>query len=547
MGSITSGCHAAGRSVIFNICSAPLAELEKHCPCGSGTKVLDRRDLRPKKLLSTLLGIRKHKADKLYLYCLDSEHQYNLFILKLMAVLMGTRDIFIVDAAGTSRRLTKAEFLMRDVPLLMATLIYLIGPFVAFSFLLGSLVVLFHRPRIRKIEARMTMSFCYLKTDFWFGLKAGGSVTHTREFIRASKQSGYVVTVIAPDSLESYRLPVAVRVIRPSRRLFDFPRLASQIEYNLRFSLGALGVIRQEKPQFLYQRSSQNNFSGVLLARLTGVPLVLEYNSSARWARLSGKRSSWSFVENLCDRINLNGADVIAVVSEELKARLARAGISPVRIVVNPNGVNPEAFSDTVDASFVKALLPPDRIFVGFIGIFGQWHGVLTLAESVKYVLEQEPRAHFLIIGDGVLKEEMVAILRRDSAIAAVTFTGVVAHEDAPRYLNACDILVSPHEDMADGSPFFGSPTKIFEYMAMGKGIIASRVGQLGQILEDERNALLVEQRNPRDLARAIVELIRSSDKRMELGREARRIVIEMYTWQHNFQRIVNHLQHIGY
>jgi glycosyltransferase involved in cell wall biosynthesis len=259
---------------------------------------------------------------------------------------------------------------------------------------------------------------------------------------------------------------------------------------------------------------------------------------------LSSRRSRWSLIENLCDHINLSGADIIAVVSEELKSRLIKVGVASARIIVNPNGVNPKVFSDKVSVSAVKKALPKDRIFVGFIGIFGQWHGVLTLAACVKYVCEQEPRTHFLIIGAGDLKDQMIAILKRDGMLGSVTFAGVVAHEDAPKYLNACDVLVSPHEDMADGSAFFGSPTKIFEYMAMGKGIVASRVGQLGYILEDGRNALLVEQKDPRDLARAIVELISDADKRMELGREARRTAVKTYTWQHNFQRIVDHLGH---
>jgi glycosyltransferase involved in cell wall biosynthesis len=71
--------------------------------------------------------------------------------------------------------------------------------------------------------------------------------------------------------------------------------------------------------------------------------------------------------------------------------------------------------------------------------------------------------------------------------------------------LDACDILVSPHIPLADGSDFFGSPTKIFEYMAMGKGIVASRLGQIGEVRGMMRRAL-VEPGNVPELARAIVE-----------------------------------------
>ena len=63
----------------------------------------------------------------------------------------------------------------------------------------------------------------------------------------------------------------------------------------------------------------------------------------------------------------------------------------------------------------------------------------------------------------------------RRSRIAVLT--GLVPQEDGPEHLAACDILASPHVPNADGTPFFGSPTKLFEYMAMGKGIVASNLG----------------------------------------------------------------------
>jgi glycosyltransferase involved in cell wall biosynthesis len=122
----------------------------------------------------------------------------------------------------------------------------------------------------------------------------------------------------------------------------------------------------------------------------------------------------------------------------------------------------------------------------------------------------------------------------------SATFVGLVSHDLAPAYLNACDILVSPHEDMADGSVFFGSPTKIFEYMATGKGIVASKVGQLGRLLEDEQDALLVEQKDERQLAGAICRLAMDPALRGRLGAAARRKATGAYTWAQNFRRAIS-------
>jgi len=93
---------------------------------------------------------------------------------------------------------------------------------------------------------------------------------------------------------------------------------------------------------------------------------------------------------------------------------------------------------------------------------------------------------------------------------------------------------------LADGSEFFGSPTKLFEYMAMGKGIIASRLGQIGEVLVDSETALLVDPGDADQLADAIQRLGGSRELRQSLGAAARRIAVERHTWKHNAARVLN-------
>ena len=76
------------------------------------------------------------------------------------------------------------------------------------------------------------------------------------------------------------------------------------------------------------------------------------------------------------------------------------------------------------------------------------------------------------------------------------TFTGLIPQVEAPNYLSCCDVFIAPHIQNTDGSPFFGSPTKLFEYMAMGRPIIASRLGQLDELLVHDKTAWLVEPGN---------------------------------------------------
>jgi glycosyltransferase involved in cell wall biosynthesis len=101
-------------------------------------------------------------------------------------------------------------------------------------------------------------------------------------------------------------------------------------------------------------------------------------------------------------------------------------------------------------------------------------------------------------------------------------------------------VLVSPHVPLDAGAEFFGSPTKLFEYMAMGRGIVASRLGQIGEVLAHEETALLVAPGNVEQLRDAIVRFSSSRELRENLGAAARRAAIERHTWKHNAQRVLD-------
>jgi glycosyltransferase involved in cell wall biosynthesis len=241
------------------------------------------------------------------------------------------------------------------------------------------------------------------------------------------------------------------------------------------------------------------------------------------------------------ERANLRAAARIFVVSEVEQRNLLRAGVAAEKIVVNPNGVDAERFRPQIGGERVRAELgiERDETLVGFVGSFGPWHGVLALAEAIK-LMPPRARVRFLLVGSGSLREEVENSLRAAGARERAIFTGAVSHERVPALLDACDVLASPHVPLADGSEFFGSPTKLFEYMAMGKAIVASRLGQIGEVLADEETALLVEPGDAHELSEAILRLMEADDLRLSLGAAARREAIARHTWEHNARRVLD-------
>jgi glycosyltransferase involved in cell wall biosynthesis len=318
-------------------------------------------------------------------------------------------------------------------------------------------------------------------------------------------------------------------------------RAAFDIYNNLLFTNDATLLIERAQPDFIYQRYSRFSWAGVEASLRTGRPLFLEYNGSEVWVgRYWDRVGSLSLLERY-ERLNLKAAARIFVVSEVERENLLRARVEDERIVVNPNGVDVERFQPNIGGERVRRELGVEagETLVGFVGTFGPWHGVLVLAEAIK-LLPEEARVRFLLVGSGVLRNDVERILREANAWHRVIMTGAVEHERVPALLDACDVLASPHVPLEDGSEFFGSPTKLFEYMAMGKGIVASRLGQIKDMLKDEETALLVEPGNASDLSEAIMRLTDSRTLREQLGSAARREAIAHHTWTHNAQRVLD-------
>src|SRR5205823_5396464 len=152
-----------------------------------------------------------------------------------------------------------------------------------------------------------------------------------------------------------------------------------------------------------------------------------------------------------------------------------------------PNGADPHSYAPapSEEKREIRAslgLTDADRV-IGFTGTFGGWHGIDTLSAAIPRICAATPDARFLIIGDGTHKPQLDAEVERHGLNERIRRVGRVPQAEGARLLKACDLYVSPHNTHMVDSKFFGSPTKIFEYMAMAGGIVASELEQIGEVL----------------------------------------------------------------
>lgn len=393
--------------------------------------------------------------------------------------------------------------------------------------------------------------FLYSRTQFWFNLKAGGSVGHTVGVIRGLQRFGdvYVVANETPYGVED--LPNMI--LSPK---FTSPRFIAETLYNFEYEPFLRNYVNKIKPDYIYHRYSGLSYATAKVSKQLNIPLALEYNSSELWTmkhwdkqtviRKASNILRRKLIQTI-EKYNLQHASLVIVVSKVLKDTLIRSGVSSSKILVNPNGVDPDVFCPLSilenNQTKNKYQISENQVVIGYSGTFGEWHGIPEMAEAI-YELNQDAyyraKLHFVLFGDGKLRP---LIEQKIGHFENVTFTGIIPYKDIARMISMCDILLSPHGKTPDGESFFGSPTKLFEYMSMSKGIIASNLDQLGEVIEHKRTGWLVEPGNVQQLISGIKTLSDNVDLRVSLGIAARDEVKASYTWESHVNRTIYALQ----
>jgi glycosyltransferase involved in cell wall biosynthesis len=391
----------------------------------------------------------------------------------------------------------------------------------------------------------------YLRSDLAYGYIAGGSIGHIAGVLNNLNQCGLPDPVfVSSDTIATVLPDVKTFFIREPVHFRNVRDIAGLL-HNAAFFAAARQALGNRQISMVYHRSALNSYAGVLLADAYNVPYVLEYNGSEVWvARHWGERKLKAVsISEKIERLTFARAQLIVCVSKPLKDELMERGVPESKILVNPNGVNPDVYRPDLDGAPVREQcgIPLDAPVIGFIGTFGAWHGAEVLAEAFTRLAPDcgGSPLYLLLIGDGLRLPEVKNILLKAGVLDRCVLTGMIPQAQGPAYLAACDILVSPQLRNPDGTPFFGSPTKMFEYMAMGKGIAASNLDQMGEVLTDGQTALLCEPGNRDELQTALEHLLASPDLRTRLGRTAREEVLARHTWWQHTQRIIERLKEL--
>lgn len=374
---------------------------------------------------------------------------------------------------------------------------------------------------------------------------AGGSI-HIRSMVRAFAELGHQVAVLATSrGSGKQELPAMVHIApvgRANRILARTMRKANavigrlgrehpdavRILHNAAFARAAASVAREFRPEAIYERYSMWGVTGAWLSRRRKIPLILEVNAPLVYEQRQYRGLTLPSVARRVEDAIWRAADRIEAVSSPLIPHLERAGVRPERVVMAPNAVERMFFEG--DGTDIRSELGLRNQFViGFSGTFKTWHGVESLMRAFARFRLESP-GHLLLVGDGPLRTSLEEQAANLGIRGDVTFAGATEHSRMPGYLRAMDVAVAPYPPLDE---FYFSPLKIFEYLAAGTAVVASRAGQIADVIQDGKNGLLYEAGDEDGLLDCLRRAATSAELRIQLGRNGVESVRDC-TWVRN-------------
>ncbi|MEO6925815.1 MAG: glycosyltransferase family 4 protein [Rhodanobacter sp.] len=363
---------------------------------------------------------------------------------------------------------------------------------------------------------------------------------HIRGIVEALRELGHDVSVMSfpgadPEHETAVQNPsgsggLAGLVTRLPGVVFELFELA----YNLVTWLRMSTAIRQRQPQLIYERYSLFLFATVWLARRNEIPIILEINDSALvkrvrplWLRSLARR-----IEGWCMR-RCTGLVFISTYFQQ-QAQAAHGEIA--RSVVSPNAADLGRFDPArFDIPQLRAKRGLDgRVVCGHIGVFAVWHGMDVFMDAITARLVEAPDLTLLLVGDGRTLPAIRAMVHERGLSDRVLLPGRVSHDDIPAWIACMDYAVLPDSNE------YGSPMKLFEFMAMGVAMVAPDYAPIAEVVDDGRTGWLFPRRQIEACVQRVIELASQAGERLRVGNAARECIVREHQWRNNAEQLLS-------
>ncbi|MBL4607983.1 MAG: glycosyltransferase family 4 protein [Pseudomonadales bacterium] len=377
----------------------------------------------------------------------------------------------------------------------------------------------------------------------------GAEGAHIRGVVHGLRELGHEVAIAsfpgADPEANNERVPVSNPASKsPLSRLAEWTRSAPQyvfewfeLIYNLVAAKNLFQAARRHKAALIYERYSLFMVAGVLVAKLRGIPIILEINDSALvervrplyYVKLAKAIEKW---------IVKNATGLVFISSEFKKIIESEYGDIPPS-VVSPNGANIDDFSaENFDSQALKKNLGLEgKVVCGYVGAFNPWHGLEWFVDIIIPRLKEKPNLVLLLVGDGISFNKIKSVVEQFGAEGQVCMPGRVQHEQVPEFIAAMDYAVLPDSNI------YGSPMKLFETMSMGKAMVVPAFPPIEEVIQNNKTSWLFAAGDHQACVEKVLQLSDNPAELQKVGSNARDYIVQNRQWKHNAEQLLSLLE----
>lgn len=286
----------------------------------------------------------------------------------------------------------------------------------------------------------------------------------------------------------------------------------------------------------VYNGSAYESVALLVICKILRIPII---NYVVEWYEKGTVATCWWKLPKWWDflfRMEVMNKyfDGLIVTGQFLKKYYTDKNIKGENILIQPNLVDISKFENNGKPVPKRE----NTVRIGYCGTPTRKDGINDLLLSFQIVQKNFANSELLVVGDSTGRSSLIPKLEETAnelrIFEKVKFTGLVDHKQMPSLLNSCDILVlaRPSGRFAEA----GFPTKLGEYMACKKPIVATKAGDIPIYLKDKENAMLAEPDNPESIASKILYLIENPEIAKEIGENG-------YLWAKNILDYVKSTQ----
>lgn len=307
-----------------------------------------------------------------------------------------------------------------------------------------------------------------------------------------------------------------------------------ELAFNLIAVIRLRKTVKEKNITLIYERYSLFMFSSVWWAKRHNLPIVLEINDSCQvqrvrsltFKKLAAKIERWIF----------KNATGLVFISTRFKEVAEQAYGDIANSVVSPNAADLDKFiiDEASGAALRSKLGIEDKIVLGYVGAFVHWHGIDWFVDLACQRLKATPELVLLLVGDGVAFEGIKNRVIEAGVESQVILPGKVPHHEVSSFLSAMDLGILP--DSND----YGSPMKLFEFMAMGKGMIAPDFSPIAEVVQDNETSWLFPAGDRQACIDKVFSIVNDKKAHKTVGINARAYIERERQWKHNAEQLLS-------